>query len=97
MPDRFEFVTNAVGRRVPTRVNGRDQTPVRGVGGHEPTGRKHGPAVRSCKDFPANGDKRVASLKEAFQRCGAARRSSAVSWRGRWRSSGRCGTRCTAS
>ena len=70
MREVFEFVTNAVGRRVPTRVNGREQTPFRGVGGYEPTGRKHGPVVRSCRDFAANGDKQVGSLREAFERCG---------------------------
>jgi citrate lyase subunit alpha/citrate CoA-transferase len=63
---------NAVGRRVPTAVNGRDQIPFRGVGAQAPGGPKHGPAVRSCRDYPANGDKRVASLEEAFRRAGLA-------------------------
>jgi citrate lyase subunit alpha/citrate CoA-transferase len=64
------MVTNAVGRRVPTVVNGLEQHPFQGVGKHEPRGGKHGPAIRSCKDYPADGDKRVASLQEAFERCG---------------------------
>jgi citrate lyase subunit alpha/citrate CoA-transferase len=62
--------TNALGRRVPARANGRDQTPFAGVGAHRPDGCKHGPPVRSCADYPASGDKRVASLAAAFERCG---------------------------
>ncbi len=57
---------NAVGRRVPTVVNGREQTAFQGVGKYEPDLSTHGPAVRSCKDYPADGDKRVASLEEAL-------------------------------
>jgi len=67
-----DLVENAVGRRVPTVVNDREQTPFKGVGGFEPTGRKAAPPVRSCRDYPADGDKRVASLEEAFERCGLA-------------------------
>ena len=40
-----EMVANAVGRRVPTEVNGREQTPFRGVGKFEPTGRKAAPPI----------------------------------------------------
>jgi len=64
------LVENALGRRVPTRVNGREQVPYRGVGGHRPIGAKHGPPVRSCADFPPDGDKRVPSLARAFELCG---------------------------
>ncbi len=67
---RSELTTNAVGRRVPTLVNGREQTPYRGVGKYEPDVQAHGPAVRSCKDYPADGDKRVSSLEAAFEKCG---------------------------
>jgi len=70
MSEPAELVTNAVGRRVPTTVNGRDQVPFRGVGQLQPVSRKAGPAVRSCKDYPADGDKRVPSLEAALERCG---------------------------
>jgi len=66
----FEFVTNAAGRRVPTVVNGKPQLPYRGVGAHEPQGAKHGPPIRSCRNYPANGDKRAPDLKTALERCG---------------------------
>lgn len=65
-----DFVVNAAGRRVPTEVNGLPQTPYQGVGAFRPSGAKHGPPIRSCADYPANGDKRVPSLKAALERCG---------------------------
>lgn len=70
MSGRHDLVVNAAERRVPTVVNGRAQTPYRGVGGYEPQGRKHAPPVRSAKDYPATGDKRVPTLREALERCG---------------------------
>jgi citrate lyase subunit alpha/citrate CoA-transferase len=70
MTQRAELVENAAGRRVPTVVNGRPQTPYEGVGRHQPGGGKHSPPVRSCRDFPTSGDKRVADLETAFKQCG---------------------------
>lgn len=65
-----DFLVNAAGRRVPRVVNGVEQVPYQGVGGYEPKGSKHGPPIRSCRDYPADGDKRVADLKTALERCG---------------------------
>jgi len=65
-----ELVSNAAGRKVPTVVNGREQAPYAGVGRYEPSGAKGAPAIRSCRDYPANGDKRVPDLETAFERCG---------------------------
>jgi citrate lyase subunit alpha/citrate CoA-transferase len=64
------LVKNAIGRPAPQRVNGRDQVPYCGVGAHAPSGRKAAPLVRSCRDYPAGGDKRVPSIEEALARCG---------------------------
>jgi citrate lyase subunit alpha/citrate CoA-transferase len=61
---------NAVGRLVPLVVNGFDQRPFAGLNEDHPTNRKFGPAIRSCVDFPGNGDKRVPDLKTALQLCG---------------------------
>jgi citrate lyase subunit alpha/citrate CoA-transferase len=69
MSEAAELVVNAAGRRVPTRVNGRDQAPFQGVGALSPGTRKDAGPVRSCKDFPPSGDKRVSSLREALERC----------------------------
>ncbi len=66
------MVRNAAGRLVPAEVNGRPQTPYAGVGGHRPSGCKAAPAIASCADFPADGDKRVGSIREALQRAGLA-------------------------
>jgi citrate lyase subunit alpha/citrate CoA-transferase len=65
-----EMVKNAAGRLVPSIVNGRQQIPFLGVGKHKPTGHKCGPPIRSCSDYPANGDKRVADVETALKKCG---------------------------
>ena len=67
---KAELVTNAAGRRVPTQVNGKAQVPYRGVGAYDPEGAKAAPPIRSCKDYPESGDKRVPDLKTALERCG---------------------------
>ncbi|MDP6803106.1 MAG: citrate lyase subunit alpha [Gemmatimonadota bacterium] len=62
--------TNAAGREVPTIVNGVPRTPFAGVHAHRPDGTRHAPPVRSCADYPADGDKRAGSLKEALVAAG---------------------------
>ena len=64
------LTTNALGRLVPEVVNGRPQVPFQGVHAHRVQGRKAAPPVRSAADYPADGDKRVASLAEALEACG---------------------------
>lgn len=68
--ERVDVVGNALGRRVPTRANGLEQTPYRGLCEELPLGRKHGPPIRSALRYPANGDKRVPTLQAALERCG---------------------------
>jgi citrate lyase subunit alpha / citrate CoA-transferase len=63
-------VANAAGRIVPATVNGLGQTPYRGVGGHVPGGGRHAPPIRSSRDYPANGDKRVPDLRAALELAG---------------------------
>ena len=63
---------NTAGRLVPTVVNGRESLPFKGVGAHRPSGRKAAPPIASCVDYPANGDKRVGSLRQAFEQVGLA-------------------------
>jgi len=65
-----EVARNAVDREVPTVVNGRPQIPYQGVGGHRPEGVQAAPPIRTAADFPADGDKRVAGLREIFERAG---------------------------
>lgn len=67
---KHEFVVNNAGRRVPTVVNGTPQVAFKGVGRHRPSGRKQAPPVRSCRDYPTNGDKRVRNIETALRKCG---------------------------
>ncbi len=66
--DRTEI--NAAGRHVLTLINGEPHIPFQGVGKFSPEGRKAAPPLRSCKDYPDNGDKRIETIKEALQKCG---------------------------
>src|SRR5438552_4638611 len=70
MTERVELAHNAAQRRVPTMVNGKPQIPYIGVAKYQPRGRKQAPPVRSSKDYPENGDKRVSDLETALRNCG---------------------------
>jgi len=61
---------NAAGRLVPTEVNRREAVPFQGLGEHRPQGRKAAPTIVSCLDFPADGNKRAANLRQALERVG---------------------------
>ncbi len=65
-----DVIQNAAGRRVPAAVNGHSAEPFRGAGALAPATPKAAPPVRSCRDYPADGDKRVGSLVEALRRAG---------------------------
>jgi citrate lyase subunit alpha/citrate CoA-transferase len=65
-----KVVENAVGRQVPVEINGTAAEPFRGVGKFRPEGRKTGAPIRTCADYPPDGDKRTASLREALQNAG---------------------------
>ena len=70
MSQRPELAHNAAGRTVPTMVNGKPQIPFLGIGKFQPRGRKAGPPIRSNKDYPDNGDKRLPDLETALRKCG---------------------------
>ena len=59
-------VENAVGRMIPAEINDKPVVPFPGVGKHRPTGRKYGPPIATCADYPADGDKRLPDLKAAL-------------------------------
>lgn len=65
-----KLVINAAGREVPTIINGEEHIPFQGVGKYIPTGRKHAPRIISCANYPSDGNKTVASLKEALIKSG---------------------------
>lgn len=69
-PLAYKTGVNALGREVLVEINGETHVPYAGIGKHRPTGRKAAPPIRTCYDYPDNGDKRVESIKEALKRCG---------------------------
>ncbi len=62
--------TNAANRPVPEVVNGVESIPYQGVGKYIPTGHKAAPPIRSCAQYPLDGNKVVGSLREALEKCG---------------------------
>ncbi len=66
----MKLIKNSLGRLVPEEVNGQKQIPFKGIGKHKPMGNKYGPPIRSCADYPADGNKVVKNLKEALKRAG---------------------------
>ena len=65
-----KLVKNAVGRMVPTQINGEEHVPFQGVGRYRPEGRKFGPGIATCSDYPEDGNKQVENLKEALIKAG---------------------------
>lgn len=65
-----KIITNAAGRSVPTEINGEEHIPYKGIGKHIPSGRKFAPRIASCANYPADGNKVVASLREALVKAG---------------------------
>lgn len=61
---------NAVGRLIPEKINGQTQVPFKGVGKYAPDSKKHAPKIASCNDYPSDGNKKTASLKEALINAG---------------------------
>jgi len=64
------MVENAAGRPVPAEINGEAAAPFEGVGRHRPKKRKAAPSVAVCADYPSDGNKVVAHMKEALERAG---------------------------
>ncbi|MCG8411828.1 MAG: citrate lyase subunit alpha [Bacteroidales bacterium] len=63
-------VKNAVGRMIPTEINGEKTVPFKGIGKHRPQGRKYAPPIPTAIDYPDNGNKVIGSLEEALVKCG---------------------------
>ncbi len=67
---REKLVKNAAGRMVPDHINGQPVIPFKGVGKHTPVGNRHAPRLTTNIDYPADGNKLAASLKEALVKAG---------------------------
>jgi citrate lyase subunit alpha/citrate CoA-transferase len=70
MAHKVRWIKNAAGREIPSEINGKPAIPYQGIGKYKPEGHKHAPPIPSCSDYPPEGDKRVASLKEALLQAG---------------------------
>ncbi|MFC1569943.1 citrate lyase subunit alpha [bacterium] len=66
----MKLVKNSIGRRVPVDINGKAGIPFQGVDQYKPEGRTVGRPIRSCADYPANGNKVVPDLCAALEQCG---------------------------
>jgi citrate lyase subunit alpha/citrate CoA-transferase len=66
----MKLVKNAAGRLVPTIVNGRKEIPFPGVDKYKPKGNKAKHPIRTCIDYPEDGNKVVKNLKGALKRAG---------------------------
>lgn len=67
---KTKLVKNALGREVPTEVNGQKVIPFKGVGKHRPEGRHYGPKISTAQDYPEDGNKVVDSLEVALKEAG---------------------------
>jgi citrate lyase subunit alpha/citrate CoA-transferase len=65
-----ELVKNAAGRLVPVEANGKTLIPFMGIGKYRPEGNRYAPPIASNIDYPADGNKQIATLKEALIKCG---------------------------
>ena len=59
------LIENALGRAVPTEINGVEARPYAGVGKYQPSGRKASPPIRCCSDYPADGNKITGNAQDA--------------------------------
>ncbi len=66
----MRLIVNAAGRYVPTEVNGVKQIPFTGINKFRPNGNKAKPMIKSCIDYPEDGNKIVKNLKDALKRAG---------------------------
>lgn len=68
--NEMKFVENEAGRAVPVEVNGENRVAYQGLGGFRPRGNKARPRLATCVDYPADGNKLVAGLREALKKAG---------------------------
>ncbi len=66
----YQLIENALGKMVPSHINGQEVVPYQGVGKYHPSGQKAAPAISSCANYPSSGDKTVANLKTALLKAG---------------------------
>lgn len=63
-------IKNAAGRVIPSHIEGLHVVPYMGIGQYKPDGRHAAPPIRTCAEYPSNGNKTVETLREALVRAG---------------------------
>ena len=66
----MKLIKNAAGRLVPTEVNGQKQLPFQGINKYKPKGGKAKPPIRTCINYPKDGNKVVKDLTTALKKAG---------------------------
>jgi citrate lyase subunit alpha/citrate CoA-transferase len=66
----MKLIKNAAGRLVPIEINGQTQIPFKGLNKYKPTGNKAKSPIRSCNDYPVDGNKVIKDLKTALKKAG---------------------------
>lgn len=66
----MKLIKNAAGRFVPKEVNGKKIIPFKGVNKYKPTGNKYGAPIKSCTDYPVDGNKVAKNLRDALKKAG---------------------------
>ena len=66
----MKLIKNKANRLVPDEINGQTQIPFQGVNKYKPSGIKAKPPVRTCIDYPSDGNKVLKNLKEAIKNAG---------------------------
>lgn len=66
----MKMIKNSLNRFIPEIINGQKQIPFKGVDKFKPSGRIANPPIRSCAEYPADGNKEVKSLKDALKKAG---------------------------
>ena len=66
----MKLIKNNIGRLVPTEVNGQKQIPFQGINKYKPRGSKTKTPIRTCIDFPKDGDKVIKDLRIALKKAG---------------------------
>lgn len=66
----MKLIKNAAGRFVPKEVNGKKIIPYKGINKYKPTGNKYGAPIKSCIDYPVDGNKVAKNLRDALKKAG---------------------------
>ncbi len=66
----MKMIKNKAGRLVPNVINNQQQIPFKGIDKFKSSGRIANPPIRSCSDYPSDGNKEVKSLKDALKKAG---------------------------